>query len=377
MKPFEILMFGPAYGHNIKPFLDFFNKNHEQYLLTFIYSGKNTFAINSEFKNIEFIELKKTIPSVLNLIKTLRHSFHLIWNHGAYNIIELLLITCFKKKNSFFNINIWGERIPILASKNNFIGKLYKLVFNQSDIIQLNWYGTQKLILDTFPNKETKVFPWGLDNQYFTETSEKLSEFSEKFIESLPSDKTKFFYPKSFSTASDHEAIIKACKILKQKNISNFVVYFWLGNITDENLEKKYTNLIKDYFLGDNIKIVKHPFLSFFEMKKIWEQMNVGLQIAINDQFSTTVLEPLLFKKEIIITNIFPYKKLIKLYPELELNLIVIKDKLIANEMNKYIEGKLSSYDLLEKRKQFVINEFNFEKNIIKMLDFYKSGINV
>lgn len=374
---FSILMFGPAYGHNIKPFLQYFQDNTAEYTLTFVYSGRNDFAISNEFEQIQFVKIDKNIKSLVLLYKTLQKKHHLIWHHGAYNLIELLLISLFKRKESYFNINIWGERIPQLANSKNLRGLIYRKIFRNANKIQLNWYGTQKLMEKIVPTEQTAVFAWGLDKAYFqTEKKTIYSPFTQKFIAQLPQDKFKFFYPKSISTASDHLSLIEACKLLKEQNTKPFIVYFWLGNVNNKQLEQKYIQAIENHQLQKYIQIVKHPFLPFEDIVAIWKKMNAGLQIAINDQFSTTVLEPLLFEKELIITDIFPYQKLNEIYPELNLALCSRNAKAIANQMKKIISTTPSDKnELLQNRKQIVLKHFVFEKNLNKMLTYYKAQI--
>ena len=67
----KILMFGPAYGHNIEPFLDFFvqSKDHE---LSFVYSGDDYFAKEGRYSKIKFFKLGLNLISIFKLILEVR-----------------------------------------------------------------------------------------------------------------------------------------------------------------------------------------------------------------------------------------------------------------------------------------------------------------
>ena len=363
-------MFGPAYGHNIQPFIDFF-ETHSHHQLTFAYSGKNNFLTSS--KHIAFIKYSKNPLSLVRLAATIKKKYDIIWYHGAYDLNLLYMIHKFKDKNSKLIINVWGEHVPrIMLQNTNEAQKFYKY-YNAADIIQCNWYGVRNLLKKKFPEQKLPVLQWGLDKAFFVEkNTNNVSETAAFFVKSIAKEKINFFYPKSFTEASDHDCIIEAVKLISDSGTTNFCVYFWTGNITRGNFENSAVEKIKNYQLNDYIKIEKHEFLSFSDMKTIWEAMNCGLQISINDQLSSTLLEPMLVKKELIATNIEPYRILNDKYPELQLSLIERSPDVLAVRMKEIINQQHTPESILENRKRVVEKEFNFEKNIQKMMDFYQ-----
>lgn len=116
--------------------------------------------------------------------------------------------------------------------------------------------------------------------------------------------------------------------------------------------------------LKDFIKIEEHSYLPFYDMGKIWEVMDCGLQIVRNDQLSTTFLEPQLFKKELIASNIYPYQKYNEEF-NVSIPLIDINSESVAKEMELLIKGVNKTADtVLEQRTDVVKENFVFEKNI-------------
>lgn len=365
-------MFGPAYGHNIQPFIEFFEMN-SSYELTFAYSGQNDFLSTTE--NIKFVSYSKNPISLLKLSSVIKKEYDIIWYHGGYELNLLRLINSFKNKNTKVVLNVWGEHIPRIMLKNDAKSKKYLKYYKKAYIIQCNWYGVQKLLLQNFPEDKLPVLPWGLDKEFFRKSDAPLNPVTQKFIDSVDGEKTNFFYPKSFTEASDHDCVIEAVRILKDKGVYQFCVYFWTGNISRGNFEKDAIEKIKKYQLEEFIKIEQHEFLPFNDIKAIWEKMDCGLQISIHDQLSSTLIEPLYMKKELIATNIEPYQILLKKSPELELNLIERKPKALGYRMDDFIDGNTTSDTVLQNRKKVIEKEFNFEKNIQKMMDYYQQLI--
>lgn len=362
-------MYGPAYGHNIETFIEYF-QHHKKYKVDFVYTGNDDFAKDEKYAALNFIKITLYPHLVIQLIYLIRKKPDLIWVHAS-NIYHLLFLNLFRSKKTILNINIWSEKVPRLAAGNSFKGKLWKYILGKADYVQCNWYGTKKLV-NQIVDSEVVVFPWGLHQDYFEDEEKEISKIAQDFVNDLPKDKVKFFYPKSITFASDHIAVVDAANDLVQKGIKNFIVYFWMGNVLDKKMELELRAKIKSLNLDDFIKIEQHDYISYSDIKFIWSKMDIGMQIAIFDQFSTSVIEPMLMKKELIITKIEPYIKLIELYPDIALKLIERSADNISNEMSNYILGDRSNDGILESRAKMVRDEFNFNENLSKMLAFYE-----
>ena len=95
--------------------------------------------------------------------------------------------------------------------------------------------------------------------------------------------------------------------------------------------------------------------------------MDVGLQIASHDALSTSLLEPLFFKKEVIVTNIEPYEILKEKF-DFEIDLINQDKNELKKAMSRLITGNKTTGIELEKRQNAVSLNFNFEENIKKQI---------
>lgn len=362
----NILMYGPPKGHNIKLYLDFFQHNSNTYKLTYVFTGKQRYPLN-EFSNITFIDYKKDFFQFLKLVISGFRGFELIWIHNWVKFYIVLINLWFKNKSVKLNFSVWSEPLPRELYKSTIKGFIYRYIFKNSDSVQNLWYGTYNLINRRLEDVNLQVIPWGLSNIYYNHKDECVTQEAANFIKELPRNKVKFFWPKSISYASRHDLIIEAAELLKNDGVSNFVVYFWLGNAINPKIFQDLVQLIKDKEVEEYIEIVEHEFLPFEDIIQIWKAMDVGLQIASHDALSTSLLEPLFFKKEVIVTNIEPYE-ILKQKFDFEINLINQDKNELKQAMNNLIRGNKTSEIELEKRHNTVSLNFNFEENIKKQI---------
>ena len=366
-------MIGPSYGHNIKMFLDFFEVNNSV-CFTLGYLDKGDFHTGGSYKNIQFYKINKSFSGIRNYRLFLKKDWDLIWIHRGANLKFLVLTYLFKTEKSKLILNIWGEQLPRMIKKGGFKSMIYKKLFWKIDYIQCNWYGTYELFTEISSKFNLVVFPWGLQNEYFSNTSPTMHSFTYEFINNLPKTKIKFFIPRSIIRINNHHILIKSAKILKEQGYHNFVIYLWHGNVFDDNYVKEINTYIKKNDLNEFVKIVEHPFLSAFDIKEIWKAMDCGIVFGSIDQLSTTLLEPMLYKKELIASNIQPYKIFEKKY-NINLDLSDTNSKSLGKRMEKILQGFKTPKNILEKREQLIKRHFNFNSNITTMLNFYSKTI--
>ena len=366
----KLLLIGPAHGHNIEPFLDYFNKSNN-YSTEIAYSGKNEFS--AKYKNIKFLEIEKKTSSIISFAKSIR-KVDFIWIHGGYDIRIIALIVFLKKIKTKINLNFWGEVVPRRITTKSFYSFIYKLLIKRIDFLQCNWYGTYNILEKDFKNK-LNMFPWGMEKSFFSRKTEQMSLEAKEFANKISKYKVKFFFPKSTSIYAKHDLVIEAAHLYNQKNINkDYVIIFWLGNSNDEILLSKYESLIEKYKLKDNIIIQRHSFLDFSDIKFIWESVDYGINFVTIDQLSTSILEPMLMKKELLISDIDAYRLLNTKY-DLNLNLITNNAESIYLNLKFFIDGLNINNSMLDYRKKIIEEEFNFNKNIEKMMEFYSAKI--
>lgn len=362
-------MYGPAYGHNIAPFLDYFEHNNE-FSLTYIYRGKKEFI--TKYGNIHFFKYSLNPLKLLSLFKILHSNIKLIWIHGGYNPLTLAVFYFLKPSKTIITVNVWNEYLPRTLSKKTLKNLAHKQILKRFNYIQCNWYNTS-ILMENLGFKNIKVFLWGLDNTFFKKNEknvDKLNPFVSGFLQNLPQDKVKFFYSKSFTISSRHDILVEALHKLKLNGILNFQVYFWLGNVNDQKIYSGIVSIINDFDLHENVHIIQHPFIDIQEYRTIWEFMDCGLQIAEMDQLSSTFTEPLALKKELIATKIKPYIIFEEKF-DLQLNLVELNSDAIYERLKNFILGARTSSVEIEKRFSALKNNYCFQQNLQNTLSFY------
>lgn len=372
----DLLMIGPNGGHNIRPFLDYFQKYDTPFKLTYLSLKK--FRHNPhEFSKIKIQNFTVDLGSWITLVRLLRKGhFDFIWYHGAYQLPIALTIYLFKRSDTKINLNIWSEALPRAARKKNLRGKIYRYFLKKSDVVQCNWYGTEKLVKLAEPKSKTVVRLWGLAESYFEHNENPtLTQETINFVSSIPKEKYIFFFPKALTPANRHDLIIEATNELVKQNVTNFKVYFWLGKI-DEAIYLDLADLINTYSLKEYIELKEHSFLPFHDMKYIWSFVDCALQVVDKDQFSTSVVEPLYLKKNLLISKITPYE-LVEEKFKITLDFVQNRKEDISTMMENFMKGYSTSESELEKRKRSVEEHLNFSINLKETLSFYNDWLDV
>ena len=187
------------------------------------------------------------------------------------------------------------------------------------------------------------------------------------------------FWPKSILKPVRYDLLIQALAILKSSEIKeklqNFKIVIWIGNAKNNELLNYYKEMIDNLRVKDNIRFVDHPYVPFSDIYYLWQQANFAINFVDNDQLSTTVIEPILLGKETLLSDITAYQYLNKLW-DLKIKLVQNTPEAIAEGLKKMILT-LGNEDktLLDYRKEVVKREFQFDKNIEKIMEFLKDKI--
>ncbi len=375
MEKQKVVMYGPSFGHNIVPFLEFFNSS-SKYQLVFIYRGELKF--NTKFENVSFFKFTWHPINIMRLRKLFSSGISIIWVHGGNNPYILLAFKILKKRNTTITLNIWGEALLHSLMIKNIRSFLYMFILKRFDYLQCNWYGTYN-ILKELKFENGIVLLWGLDRQTFEKRQgikRNLHPFIENFISGLPTGKLFFFYPKSFTKGSRHDLLIQALWKLKKEGLTNYHVIFWPGNIQDDEVYDKIRVMIQDMDLEREISIVKHPFIEFSDYMAIWDYMDCGLQIAEHDQLSSTFTEPLALRKDLIASKIEPYIIFEKEF-DISLNLVELDIDILAERLRNFIKNRSVDNFELDRRAKIMKERYCFQDNIEKALQFYTNRDNL
>lgn len=375
-------MLGPGYGHNIQPWLEFFQARSREYELSFLCSE---FEFDRKrFSNIDIFERKSRWRQFFAYLRFVRkEKFDVLYIHGAYDWsgpLKRLLLARHKKSV----INFWGEHVIRKAKETpSFRDRIgYKILFSMTDYFFCNWYGTYDLFTQYFPKlkHKTKITPWGLHKDWFIDNRPPLSEFVEDFLAGIADDEIFVFWPKSIVKPVRYNLLIKAIAMLKtgemREKVEKLKVVIWLGNYVDKDLLQQYIGMLKELNVEGNIRFVEHPYVPFSDIYCMWQRSNFAINLVDNDQLSTAVLEPMLMGKDILLSDIAAYRYLNDKY-DLRLNLVRNTPKDVAQGLARLIVAGSCQEDqaLLDYRCQVVREEFQFDRNAEKIMAFLSEQV--
>lgn len=357
-------MFGPAFGHNIKPFLSYYNEL-EGVKLTLVYSGANSHQ--SEFSNVKFIRLSLSTLLMLSL-EVIRGKYNVLWLHGGNRLsIPLGIFIKLFKPRVLSVFNLWGEGVLRHSERSKLYYFFAKYAFSGFSIIQCNWFTLENQFKIKFPKLRTKTMLWGINENYFKNN---VRESVKSEIDAVVSeDSYNFFFPKTISSHSEHGLLISAFEQLKGLN---WHLYLLEGNGRDEQLFNKLVDYIETNGLNEQITFLKFSsYLQPSEMGYLWRKMDCGLQIVRNDQLSNTLVEPIIYEKDVLASNIPQYRDFNK-YFNVNIELVDNREASLSLAFKrKLIEDKPSSV-ILKQRMETVIANYSFEDNVSKIHKFHE-----
>ncbi len=371
----RVLMTGPGYGHNIQPWLEYYENRSPGHQLFFLC---NEFKFERrDFPHIHVLEYGGRRGRLIRTLLSLRKErFDVLYIHGAFSpshaLLLLYLVNC---KRSV--VNVWGYSV-LERARSAALGKrfLFRHVLGRVDNVFLNWHGTKARFESYFPHLRQKAVltPWGLHNDWFQGGNvREPSEFTRNFLARISPGARVCFWPKSLVRPNRFDLVIAALDRIKSADpdlLGDFVLYIWPGNVGDDAYRSELNAMVRDMQLQRHIVFVDHPYVAFADMYHLWQRADFGLNIADYDQLSTTVLEPMLLGKDVLLSDIEAYRFLNEEY-SLGLELVRNEVEEVAAGLRRMLVGShRPSQALLDHRRRVVEREFRFDTNVDKIMDF-------
>lgn len=362
-------MVGPGGGHNIKRFLDYFN-DHTEYDLTYVYfTNPKHYRLKENFPNIHFIPFYH--PLVLKVLFLGKQD--LVWMHNWTPLPFALYLAKRYRRDAYINFNVWSEPVPQMALANTLKGKLYSRLLKACDSVQCSWYNTFDLIKQV-TGANPVMLRWGMEEERFLPPQKPFAKETVLFLEELKkTDKVKFFFPKSISGFNAHDLVLETVLALKQNGVTNFIVYIWPGNHNHESKVTEIKRFISSHDLSEYVVFKEHGFVPDQDLSEIWRNMDCGLQLLEKDQLSTSFQEPMLYKKEIIASDILSYRLFEDTFG-VDLNLVSNTKEEVYRRMSAICEGNWTDKSEIEKRFQVINEHYRFKYNMVKMMDYFKAN---
>jgi glycosyltransferase involved in cell wall biosynthesis len=368
-----ILMTGPGYGHNIAPWLEYFQDRSAAFELWFLC---NRFDLErSRFPDLRILEYGTSRRRFLERLLALRrYRFDVLYLHGAHQPIYPLLVTGFVR-HKVAVVNVWGNRVIDGATGRNGPTRfLFRRLFAAIDHVFFTWLGTIQRFETAFPALRHKAVltPWGLHRDWFRDDRPPPGDFTGRFLASIPPNAVFCFWPKSILPGARIDLVIAALERLWSggMNLDNLRLCLWTGNVEDAEYRAELETRVKSLRLEDQVLFTEHPFVSFTDMHHLWQRADFGLNIVDHDQLSTTILEPMLLEKELLLSDIEPYRILNERY-RLGLGLVENTTDGVTEALGSVLSARAATPKaLLEHRSQVIRDEFSFDRNLDKTMAF-------
>ena len=124
--------------------------------------------------------------------------------------------------------------------------------------------------------------------------------------------------------------------------------------------------------MHQNIWYYQHPFLPDSDIGHIISASDVLVNLVKHDQLSTSIIEALYLDKELICSDVEPYRILNDKF-NLRLNLLKSDPLTVSNEIIRIIKLDKNKPDkgLLAHRKNIVKEHFDIDNNFTKVFEMF------
>ncbi len=361
------MMYGFGSGNNIEPWLEFFEKHHQVYQLTFVC---RKFQLNPhDFPHIRIVETKSLYFIGFSLWKRLMmEKSDVVYIQGLYDyliILQLLLLSRAKLRV----VNIWNNRNfrkAAFENKKFWQIPLYRIIFALTNRFYFTWYGTYTDFGGLFPSQASKrlIQPWGIRNKIIESTPVAGSEFARQYLDSLRADELFLFWPENMSPDEHIDVLLEALRKVPGK--FKLRVLIFCGHQKTENDYSKYLHSLIERYHLNGVELVLGNYLPYSDIMAFWARADLSVKLSTKDQLSNGIIEALFFGTPMVLNNWMPYKMLAEkglhvhltdLDPEsLASCLTPIMDNLSRNRNYYAKEGDTNNRIIREK--------FNFDRNI-------------
>lgn len=380
----KILFLGNATSWHVAPWVNYFTKDHEISLLSFIEPHKH----NKDLNNTKIIEVKGLFGFLLLVLK-IKKDFYFKLNRLVSIPIAAFKLFLYIKKNeiqvihahsvfygflAFFasrNVPVvftpMGSDVLVNPKKSSMYLLMTKLAFKRANMVTGDSYILQKTGISYGAEKNLNfVIQNGVDKRFFF-PDKKDDELLKKYrIE----DEIIFYSPRQVEELYNIDIIIDS---LHKISVSGYKFKCLFSYVP----ESSYLNLLKDNIRKFKLEsnIVWLPLLNHKEMAKHYNLCDLVISVPSSDSSPRSVYEAAFCRKPIVVTDL-PWSH--EFFKEKDsLVRIPVRDSLsLANVLDNFINDR-EKFKILAKNSNLIaVDHFDYYKNMKKMEDLLYSLIN-
>tara|TARA_Y100001980_G_C14545428_1_gene324986 strand:- start:1288 stop:2379 length:1092 start_codon:yes stop_codon:yes gene_type:complete len=289
----------------------------------------------------------------LRLLKQKINDFDpdIIHAHYASSYGFLGLLSGFKP----FILSVWGSDIYYFPRKNWFNKLLMKKIIKYSTVVCSTSQAMKKIAIKDFRRKDIEVIPFGVDLDLFSPKN----RVKEKFIVGTI---------KSIENYNGIDCLIDSANIV----INDFkkdILFIVVGN---GSLKKDMEEKVAILNLDDKIKFF--GFVEHGSVKKYYDMLSIFVAVSTRESFGVSVLEAAALEIPSITSNIGGLTE-VNLHNKTGIVIEPDSPLQLAKSIIKLYENNELRNNLGVNARKMVIEKFNWDESIKKMLKVYKNAI--
>jgi glycosyltransferase involved in cell wall biosynthesis len=308
----------------------------------FIQSQKDGSLLKSFYLN--------AVPKVKKIIKDFKPD--IIHSHYASSYGLIGALTNFHP----FVLSIWGNDVFDFPRKTFLHKLIFKFILDKTDYILATSEVMQKEAA-IYTDKYVEVLPFGVDIEKFIPINKGQKNKNTLYIGLI----------KSLESHYGIEYLIKAFKLVKQKELPVDIKLMIIGS---GSIGKKLKKLAADLKLQNDIQFIGN--ISNESAPEYHNKLDIEVYLSVKESFGVSVVEALACEKPVVVSNIGGLNEIVND----GINGFVVESRdyhsaagkiieLIQNPGLRIIFGKSG--------RQKVILKYDFNKNVNRMFEIYKS----
>lgn len=312
-----------------------------------------TFGLDHEVANgstigkLKYFKAKNSVRAFADEIKP-----DIIHAHYAtsYGMLGKLV------KRRPYVVSIWGSEIYNFPQKSFIHRMFFKNILKYPDVVCSTSHDMTELC-QSFVQRPIEIVPFGID----------VSLFKSGIISSTEKEKITFGTVKALEPVYGIDRLLKSyAEFRKQSNLDTELVIFGSGTLEQE-LKKMSIELNIDqhtHFKG---------FVSGKELIEAYDSLDVYCALSIRESFGVAVLEAESMGIPVIVSDAGGLKEVVK---DGQTGFIINNGEIegVVQAMFKLTDASLRK-ELGDNGRSFVMNNFNFEKNLIDQIGIYDNLI--
>ncbi len=368
-------------GQNTNIWLEYF-KDHPKHKVTFI-TPRLLKQTLKPAENISIISLgdgkysSRILASMyyrymrmITRIKISARNYDLFILHGLYNWRDSIIF--FGSVNARKKIVLlWNDtnHVRILQNIKSNTAREMLTVLEKADNIYPTWDVTRKSFLQSFPHlsQKTKTRPWGVRKDLFVEPSTDISKINRELMATLSRGKVFMFWPRSIHKNIRHDILLQSIKLVSEE--ISLVSFLAMGRMQSTLWSRKIIKQLHSLENSTEVFAEYSKHLPLEDIIPLYNRADLMVNLADTDQLSSCILEAFLSRTRIVLSNIPAYQELLLL--GFHVTLTENTPESVASAIKKVVSslGTEESEELIENNRMLVLNKYNVDNNITKIID--------